>query len=50
MITGTIEHGLHPYVFLKITGSKSSQAFEMLVNTGFDMDIGLHLNLVDQLG
>ncbi len=50
MIRGTIEDGLHPLVVLEITGDKGSEAFVMLVDTGFDVDVALHFSFADRLG
>jgi predicted aspartyl protease len=50
MITGIIEDGLHPRVQLELAGAKSSENILMLVDTGFDLDVGLHFDFADRLG
>lgn len=50
MITGTIEDNLHPRVQLDISGAKSTENISLLVDTGFDVDVGLHFDFADRLG
>jgi predicted aspartyl protease len=50
MIHGTIEHGLHPRVSLEIRGASDKVTLPVLVDTGFDVDIGLHFDFADRLG
>jgi predicted aspartyl protease len=50
MIVGTIEHGLHPRVRLDIRGATDRITLPVLVDTGFDVDIGLHFDFADRLG
>ncbi len=37
MISGIIEDGLHPHVFLEISGRRDAANLLMLVDTGFDL-------------
>jgi hypothetical protein len=50
MITGMIEDGLYPRVQLEIAGAKNSENILLLVDTGFDVDVGLHFKFADRLG
>ena len=50
MIVGTIEHGLHPRILLDVRGGTDRITLPVLVDTGFDVDIGLNFDFADRLG
>jgi len=50
MISGLIEDSLHPHILLEIAGRQDTANLLMLVDTGFDLDIGLHYDFADRLG
>lgn len=50
MIKGKIENGLHPKIWVEIAGKIASRRFSALVDTGFELDVGLHHSEAARLG
>jgi predicted aspartyl protease len=50
MIKGKIENGLHPKIQIEVTGKNASKKFVALVDTGFDLEVAIHIDEASKLG
>jgi predicted aspartyl protease len=50
MVKGKIENGFHPKVQIEVAGKIASKKFSALVDTGFDLEVAIHIDEATKLG
>ncbi len=50
MVKGKIENGLHPKIQIEVAGKITSKKFVALVDTGFDLEVAIHIDEASKLG